>query len=95
MVNFWQALAAAAIAVSILFALMLLVYYIVTYRGMKAKKQHFTDLHQSLAPGQKVEFANGLVGKVKTVSDEICQIEVKSGAILEVSRYAISRRLDG
>lgn len=66
-------------------------YYYVGYRNMKQQKKHFETLHRELSVGQKVEFANGLRGKVKHVGDEECDIEVKSGAIMTVSRYAISQ----
>lgn len=95
MVGFWQAVGASSVVISVLLAIMLAIYYFVSYRNIKERKVHFQKLHQSLAPGQRVEFANGLIGKIKSVGDEVCLIEIKSGATIEVSRFAISRRIDG
>lgn len=69
-------------------------YYLMNRRRIQAQKEHFKQLHLEMAPGQMVEFANGLIGKIVSVSEEYCDIEVKSGAIITVSRYAITRRVE-
>ena len=94
MTNLWPAILASSIVITVILMIMLGVYYFFTFKNIKAKRQHFEDLHQNLRPGQRVEFANGLIGKVNKVGDEICQIEIKSGAIIEVSRFTISRKID-
>lgn len=60
------------------------------HKNEKAKK-YFADLHTGLAEGQKVQLSNGIFGTVRTVGKETVDIEIKSGAIMEVSRYAISQ----
>lgn len=92
--QFWQQLGYTSIVLGCFLALALIIYYMVVYRQIKLKRQHFEHLHQTLAPGQAVEFANGLRGVLRYVSEETCDIEVKSGAVLTVSRYAISAQID-
>ena len=87
--DFWQNVLAACAALLILIAIMGVVYAI--YSAVKANKQkaYFAELHSSLKIGQRVAFAGGLFGKLVRVGEETCDVEVKSGAIVEVSRYAI------
>ena len=57
---------------------------------MKKRREHFERLHAELAPGQMVEFANGIYGRTVAVRQDTVDIQVKSGAVMTVSRYAIS-----
>lgn len=88
--SIWQIIWTTSLVVFGFMVAMLAVYYVFSYRNIKKRRQHFEELHKNLKPGQKVEFANGLRGTVRYVSDEECDIEIKSGAIMTVSRYAIS-----
>ncbi|MBF6626604.1 preprotein translocase subunit YajC [Tuanshanicoccus lijuaniae] len=94
MANFWQTLLMVSIVLVVILSIMMLVYYLVSYRNIKQRRAHFEHLHQHLKPGQKVEFANGLIGKVVKVELETCDIEIKSGAVVTVSRYAITDLLE-
>lgn len=90
METFLESILYTSLALIIIFTVMVLVYYVLNARNVKKRKQHFADLHQSLAKGQRVSFANGLYGKVVDVGKDVVEIQVKSGAIIEVSRYSIS-----
>lgn len=92
--SFAEQVLAASLVVGFLLVAMAIVYYLFSYKNIKKRRQHFETLHRNLAAGQRVEFANGLIGKIKSVGNEVCVIELKSGALMEVSRFAISRRVD-
>ena len=70
------------------------VYYIFTRKNFKQQKEHFEQLHLHLKAGQVVEFSNGLIGEIVKVEDEFCDIKIKSGAIIKVSRFAITKLMD-
>ncbi len=80
----------SSIALLGLLAIGAIIYYILSFTRIKKRRQHFEDLHNSLAVGQEVEFSNGLYGVLTSVGQERCDIRVKSGAIISVSRYAIT-----
>lgn len=61
------------------------------YVRMKKQRRYFEDLHQKLAPGQRVIFSNGLYGKVKRAGVDTCDLELKGGQVIEVSRFAIQQ----
>ncbi|MDO4432072.1 MAG: preprotein translocase subunit YajC [Aerococcaceae bacterium] len=86
----WGNILASSIVFLAFITIAIFVYYVFAYRNIKARRKHFEELHKNLAVGQRVEFANGLQGVVRYVTDETCDIEIKSGGIVTVSRYAIS-----
>ncbi len=86
------------LASSIVFLVFLLVIgvgaTVANYLRMRKQKDYYKDVHTELAVGKKVAFSSGLMGKLVRVGKETCDIEVKSGAVIEVSRYAIQEILD-
>jgi preprotein translocase subunit YajC len=89
-VGIWELILASSGVSIVLILIILGLYAFFSSRGMKKQKEHFTDLHTQLKPGDKVQFSNGLFGTIKRVGKETVDIEVKSGAVIEVSRYAVS-----
>ncbi|HJB24679.1 MAG TPA: preprotein translocase subunit YajC [Candidatus Jeotgalibaca pullicola] len=88
--SFWTAVLASSVVLLVLIILIVIVYYFISKKGMSSRKTHFEDLHNSLAKGQAVIFSNGIYGLVQSVEKDTVDIQVKSGAIMTVSRYAIS-----
>lgn len=70
------------------------IYYLFTRNNYKKQKKHFEDLHLNLKVGQMVEFSNGLIGKIVKTGTEFCDIEIKSGAVMTVSRFAITKTVE-
>lgn len=58
---------------------------------MSKQKKYYTELHADLKAGQRVLFGNGMYGKLVAVHTDTCDIELKSGAVVEVSRYVIQK----
>ncbi|WP_124059353.1 preprotein translocase subunit YajC [Vaginisenegalia massiliensis] len=92
--TFWYQVMVTSFVVLAMVLLTIGLYYIASRKSIKTRKTHFEQLHQNLKVGQKVEFGNGLRGTVAEVGLDTCDIKVKSGAIITVSRYTISDILD-
>lgn len=92
--TFWTNVLTSSIALILLFVIIMMIYYFINFRGLKKRKEHFADLHQNLKNGQKVVLGNGIYGKVTSVNGDTIDLKVKSGAIMEVSRYSISKIID-
>ncbi|MBY6277596.1 preprotein translocase subunit YajC [Symbiobacterium thermophilum] len=86
----WENILASSIVMLVFVIGTLAVYYLVNLRGLKKRQAHFAQLHARLAPGQLVELANGIYGTTVAVGKDTVDIRVKSGAVMTVSRYAIS-----
>lgn len=89
MADFGANVLASSVALIILLVVMGLVYYFWSKANIKKKSKYFEQIHTELAPGQEVMFAGGIFGTVKSVNGDKVEIKVRSGAILDVSRYAI------
>ncbi len=86
----WENILASSIAIIIIVSLGILIMQLANYRNGKKRRKYFEELHQELKVGNKVSFSNGLYGTIRSLSEQTADIEVKSGAVITVSRYAIS-----
>ena len=87
----WENILYTSIALIIIIVLIGVVIYLVNMKNLKKQKEHFKDVHQNIQVGAKVEVLNGIYGKVSGINEETIDLKVKSGAIIEVSRYAITK----
>ncbi len=89
MENFGQNVLASSVALLLIMAVMGVAYFIWSKANMKKKVKYFEHIHTDLAPGQRVMFGGGIFGDVKSVQGDVVEVKVRSGATLDVSRYAI------
>ena len=89
MENFGQSVLASSVALLLIMGVMGLVYFFWSKANMKKKVKYFEHIHTDLAVGQRVMFGGGIYGEVKSVNGDVVEVKVRSGATLDVSRYAI------
>ncbi|MBM6777450.1 MULTISPECIES: preprotein translocase subunit YajC [Collinsella] len=89
MEGFWGSVLSSSVALLILFAIMGVVYLIWSQVGVRKKRNYFKELHNELAPGQEIMFAGGIYGTIKSINGDKVEVKVRSGAVMDVSRYAI------
>ncbi len=87
--DFGANILASSIALLGLLVIMGVIYTIWSQVNMKKKQKYFKELHTELRPGQEVLFAGGIYGTIKGIDGDRVEVKVRSGAVLDVSRYAI------
>ncbi len=87
--SFLQNVLASSVALLALLVIMGVAYTIWSQVNMRKKRNYFKELHTELAPGQEIMFAGGIYGIVQSISGDRVAVKVRSGAVLDVSRYAI------
>lgn len=92
--SIWLNVLVTSLVIVVMVVVVAGIYYIKNRKLVAAKKAHFKQIHQKLSPGSNVMLANGLYGTVVKLKGDIADIRVKSGTIIEVSRYAISEIID-
>ena len=91
MENLGPNILASSIVLLALMVIMGVLYTIWSQIGLRKKRKHFTELHTELAAGQEVMFGGGIFGTVKEIDGDRVAVKVRSGATLDVSRYAIQQ----
>lgn len=91
MAGFGMNVLASSVALLVLLGVMGLVYFFWSKASMKRKVSHFEQIHTGLSAGQRVMFGGGIYGEVKSIDGDVVEVKVRSGATLDVSRYAIQQ----
>ena len=86
-----ESILASSIVLLAFLAVMGVVYTVWSSVKMRKKRKYFEELHVELAPGQEVVFGGGIYGTVKRVDGDKVEVQVRSGAVMDVSRYAIQQ----
>lgn len=87
--NFLDNVLASSVVLLAFLVLMGLVFTVWSYLKMRKKRQYFEKVHKELKVGYEVMFGGGIFGTVKEVDGDRVAVKVRSGAVLDVSRYAI------
>lgn len=86
-----ESILSSCVATLALMAVMGVVYALYSAVSTRRQRDYFAKMHKGLAAGQRVAFAGGLYGTLVRVGTETCDVEVASGVVVEVSRYAIQQ----
>jgi preprotein translocase subunit YajC len=78
----------------IFLGLLLAIFYFMLIRPQKRRVQAHQQLVGSISEGDEVVTAGGIVGTIKSVSDEFFEVEVAPGTVIRFLKTSISRRVD-
>lgn len=80
----------SSISLVFLIAAAAVIFFLVSLSRMKRQKEHFKRIHLSLKEGSRIVFLGGIYGTVVKVAGDMLDVKIKSGAVMTVSRYAVS-----
>lgn len=92
--NLGESVLSSSIALLALLAVIAVVYLLFGYLRTRRQKDYFEEMHRELRPGRKVAFCGGMYGTLRRVGEKSCDVELKGGGVVEVSRYAIQQLVD-
>lgn len=85
----WEVILWTCITVGVLLVVGAIVLSVMSARNMKKNRQAMADLQKAIKVGATVMFSGGIYGKIRKINDDLVDIEVSKGVIVQVSRYSI------
>jgi len=76
-------------------ALIVGVFYFLWYRPQQAQRKKAAQMMASLAPGDRIMTAGGLIGVLRSINDDTIEVEIADGVVAQFTKRAIIERLDG
>lgn len=85
----WEVILWTCGTVGVLFVVCALVISIMSARNMKRSREAMAKLQQGIKVGAKILFAGGIYGKIVKIRDDVIDVEVGKGNVIQISRYSI------
>ncbi len=70
------------------------VFYFLWYRPQQVQRKKMKELMASLAPGDEVMTAGGLIGTVRSMDLDLVTVEIAAGVLVRFTRRAIIDRIN-
>lgn len=85
----WEVIKWSALTFIVLAAVLFLAYYLYSAHLMKKQRERIIQQDAMIKPGKLCSF-NGIQGKIVSVGQETCKIEIAKDTIITVSRFLIT-----
>ena len=85
----WEVVLWTCGTVAVLLIIAALVLSFMSARNMKKSRERMAALQNSIKLGASVGFSGGIYGRVVGVKDDVIDVEVGKGVVLQISRYSI------
>ncbi len=79
----WEVILWACGTVGVLFVVCALVISIMSARNMKRSREAMAKLQQGIKVGAKILFAGGIYGKIVKIRDDVIDVEVGKGNVIQ------------
>lgn len=86
----WQSILVTSVVLIGFIVVFSLLYYLLTFKGLKKRREMFKKVQAELKIGNYVSLSSGIFGTVEQIEKETLDLKVKSGAIITVSRFMVS-----
>lgn len=69
------------------------VFYFLWYRPQQAQRKKIREMAATLAPGDEVMTAGGLIGTIRAVDGDVVHVQIADGVVVRFTLRAIIERL--
>lgn len=90
----WQNLLYTSLSLIIMLLIGVVIVSIINVINLKKQKKHYQTIHEELKVHKKVIILNAIYGQIVAIRDDTVDVKIKSGEVMEVSRYSISKILN-
>ena len=85
----WEVILWTCGTVAILLIAAALVISIMSARNMRKSRDRMAQLQTDIKVGAEIMFGGGIYGKIVKIKDDLIDVEVSKGVVIQISRYAI------
>lgn len=85
----WEVILWTCGTIAVLLIIAALVVSIMSARNMKKSRDRMAQLQTDIKVGASVMFAGGIYGKIVGTKNDLIDVEVSKGVVIQISRYSI------
>ena len=85
----WGVVLWTCVTVAVLFGIGAIVVSILSAHNMKKSRERMAELQNHIKVGATVMFAGGIYGKIVKIKNDLIDVEISKGVVIQISRYSI------
>ena len=85
----WEVILWTCATIAVLLIIVALVVSILSERNMRKSRERMAQLQSNIKVGASIMFAGGIYGTIVNIKDDLIDVEVSKGVVIQISRYSI------
>ena len=85
----WEVIMWSCVTVIVLLGILAIILTFISARNMRKNRQAMQELQNKIQIGARVLFGGGIYGKIVRIKDDVIDVEMAKGLVVQISRYGI------
>ncbi|WP_125114821.1 preprotein translocase subunit YajC [Agathobaculum sp. Marseille-P7918] len=85
----WEVILWTCATIAVLLIIVALIVSILSARNMRRSRERMAQLQSDIKVGASIMFAGGIYGTIVKIKDDLIDVEVSKGVVIQISRYSI------
>ncbi len=85
----WNVVMLSCVTVIVMFGIFAIILSVISARNMKKNRQSMQELQNKIQIGARILFGGGIYGKIVKIKEDVIDVELSKGLVIQISRYGI------
>ena len=84
----WNVVMLSCVTVIVMLGIFAIILSVISARNMKKNRQSMQELQNKIQIGARILFGGGIYGKIVKIKEDVIDVELSKGLVIQISRYA-------
>ena len=85
----WNVVMLSCVTVIVMLGIFAIILSVISARNMKKNRQSMQELQNKIQIGARILFGGGIYGKIVKIKEDVIDVELSKGLVIQISRYGI------
>ena len=85
----WNVVMLSCVTVIVMLGIFAIILSVISARNMKKNRQSMQELQNKIQIGARILFGGGIYGKIVKIKEDVIDVELSKGRVIQISRYGI------
>lgn len=85
----WNVVMLSCVTVIVMLGIFAIILSVISARNMKKNRQSMQELQNKIQIGVRILFGGGIYGKIVKIKEDVIDVELSKGLVIQISRYGI------
>ena len=85
----WNVVMLSCVTVIVMLGIFAIILSVISARNMKKNRQSMQELQNKIQIGARILFGGGIYGKIVKIKEDVIDVELSKGLVIQYSRYGI------